>query len=291
VGPEVVPARMPTDLGRMQALLSEALLSGGPGYALHPGELAWWVHHADPRTSGGITYWWWEDRAWLVLDTGNDEFAVFARGGRRIEPLLEWAQRRLSGKAAIGSVSTTDTGLEAILGAVGYRPARGVMPLFVRRIDGADEGSPTRLPSGWTIRPVAGEHEADRRRAASHAAFRSTMTADEHLQRYLCFMRSPVYDAERDLVAVSPEGRIGAFLIWWPDAASGVAQLEPVGTDPQFQRLGLGRALISEALGRMRSAGMATVRVCTDDHRTEAMAFYPAVGFTRVADLRWWTPG
>ena len=82
-------------------------------------------------------------------------------------------------------------------------------------------------------------------------------------------------------------GTVAAFMIWWPDA-SGIAQIEPMGTDPAFQRQGVGRALMRYAFSRMKDAGMTQVRVFTDDHRHDAVAFYPAVGFTRVADLRFW---
>ena len=99
------------------------------------------------------------------------------------------------------------------------------------------------LPEGWVLRHLEGEHEANNRRAASHAAFQSTMTDEDHLNRYLKFMRSPVYDSERDLVAVAPDGRIAAFMVWWPDS-TGVAQIEPFGTHTDFHRQGAGRALM-----------------------------------------------
>jgi ribosomal protein S18 acetylase RimI-like enzyme len=110
-----------------------------------------------------------------------------------------------------------------------------------------------------------------------------------HLERYLRFMRSPRYEAERDLVAVSPDGRVGSFMIWWGDP-SGVAQIEPFGTHPDFQRQGIGKSLMYFGLRRMRDAGYHKVRVLTDEPR-EATAFYEGVGFSDVGRLRWWKPG
>ena len=78
-----------------------------------------------------------------------------------------------------------------------------------------------KLPDGWSIRHVEGEHEADNRRAASHAAFESSMPPDQHLKRYLRFMRSPVYTPERDLVVVHEDGTIGSFMVWWADESGG----------------------------------------------------------------------
>ena len=77
--------------------------------------------------------------------------------------------------------------------------------------------------------------------------------------------------------------------VWWGDQ-SGVAQIEPFGTHPDFHRRGIGRSLMYFALQRMSQAGMHTVRVLTDEPR-EATAFYEGVGFSEVGRLRWWKPG
>jgi ribosomal protein S18 acetylase RimI-like enzyme len=112
------------------------------------------------------------------------------------------------------------------------------------------------------------------------------MDPSMHVDRYLGFMRSPIYDPERDLVAVAPDGTIVSFMVWWPDV-SGIAQIEPFGTHPDFHRRGVGRALIHYGLTRMRAGGMRLARVCTDDDRL-ATAFYESVGFDDVGRLRWW---
>lgn len=142
------------------------------------------------------------------------------------------------------------------------------------------------VPDGWALRHVRDESEANSRRGASHAAFESTMDPSMHVDRYLGFMRSPIYDPERDLVAVAPDGTIVSFMVWWPDV-SGIAQIEPFGTHPDFHRRGVGRALIHYGLTRMRAGGMRLARVCTDDDRL-ATAFYESVGFDDVGRLRWW---
>jgi ribosomal protein S18 acetylase RimI-like enzyme len=113
------------------------------------------------------------------------------------------------------------------------------------------------------------------------------MDPGQHLDRYLSFMRSPVYVPSNDLVAVAPDGTIASFMVWWPDP-TGIAQIEPFGTHPDFHRRGVGRALLHFGLARMLEAGMRVCRVCTDDWR-EATMFYESVGFTDVGALRWWS--
>lgn len=38
----------------------------------------------------------------------------------------------------------------------------------------------------------------------------------------------------------------------------------------------------------MSDEGMTEVRVITDGHRHDAVGFYSSLGFTRIADLRFW---
>jgi len=269
----------------MQAILSAALATGGPRYVFHPGDLAWWVHHSDPRTDEAVSYWLDADLGFAVLDANNQEIFAFSLPDQSPIPLLEWGQERLGPETLIGYVSTADRALESELEARGYEATRVSGPIFTRRLT-ADDPTPI-PPSGFTLRPMNGEEDADRRRRASHAAFRSTMDPAQHLERYLRFMRSPVYEAERDLVAVNPDGRVASFMIWWPDP-SGIAEIEPMGTDPDFQGMGVGRALMRYAFHRMRESGMTEVRVITEARRPDAVAFYTALGFTHVADLRFW---
>jgi ribosomal protein S18 acetylase RimI-like enzyme len=275
----------PTDLKRMQAILSAAIARRGPRYAIHPGDLAWWAYHSDPRTDDAVSYWLDGESGFVVLDAHEHQIAVFCIPDQSPIPLLEWASRQLGPDARFWYVSSEDEALTTNLEKAGYRDVGIDGPIFTRRLTADDVGP--RPPAGFTLRALAGEEEADRRRKASHAAFKSTMDPAQHLERYLRFMRSPVYDPERDLVAVAPDGTIASFMIWWPDD-SGIAQIEPMGTDPAFQRQGIGRALMKYAFSRMREAGMTAVRVITGEQRRDAVAFYSALGFTRVADLRFW---
>jgi len=272
------------DLGLVQSILSEGLVAGDGRYYIHPGDYAWWVYHDDPRHPDHFSTWVQADRGFMTIDSrAPNEINVFTRPGIDRMPLVRWAQRRLGDRGEVGWIDDGDSEMITALCDTGYSPGA-----VIRRYqwDLAGDIPRPELPEGWQLRPVAGEEEANRRRAASHAAFESTMPEAIHLQRYLSFMRSPVYLSERDLVAVTPNGRVASFMIWWGDD-SGVAQVEPFGTHPDFHRRGVGRALLYYGLSRMKEAGMRQTRVCTDEDR-EATAFYEGVGFRDVGRLRWW---
>lgn len=283
LAPDIGPADE-TDLLAMQSLLSRSL-SNPTRYTIHPGDLAWWVWHADPKCI--VSYWMRSESGLIVAEAKAEDIGVFTPTGESAAPLVEWAQRRFGGRARVCRVSDADDVLISYLSDRSYRPNDEDL-VFHWDLDATPVPDPE-LPLGWVLRPVEGEHEASSRRAASHAAFGSDMSPGTHLERYLRFMRSPVYDPDRDLVAVDESGIVGAFMIWWADR-SGVAEIEPFGTHPEHRRLGVGRALIYYGLRRMRDAGMSLARVVTESDRFPAAVFYDSVGFERVGALRRWSP-
>lgn len=282
MAPRVRPAL--DDLGSIHGILSDGLRGGGDRYYVHPGDISWWLYHDDPRYPDHMTAWVQDDSAFVVIDSRPPgEIDLFARPGIDRLPLLRWAQRRLGGGGEVEWVEDSDTELIAFLETGGYE---AVHTYRSYRWDLSGDLPEPAVPEGWSLRSVGGEEEANARRRASHAAFESNMPEAMHLQRYLDFMRSPVYVRERDLVAVAPDGRIASFMVWWGDE-SGVAQIEPFGTHPDYHRQGIGRALLYHGLQQMRDAGMSTCRVITDEPR-EATSFYEGVGFQDVGRVRSW---
>ncbi len=59
------------------------------------------------------------------------------------------------------------------------------------------------LPEGFVIRGCQGEPEVAARAKAQYGAFESKAKFERYVQRFTNFMRSPVYDPELDIVAVS----------------------------------------------------------------------------------------
>jgi ribosomal protein S18 acetylase RimI-like enzyme len=68
--------------------------------------------------------------------------------------------------------------------------------------------------------------------------------------------------------------RVVAFATAVPDGDH--AELEDLFVAPEQMRRGIARALVADAVGRMRSVGVARIDVTANEH---AAAFYDAVGF------------
>ena len=72
---------------------------------------------------------------------------------------------------------------------------------------------------------------------------------------YRNIQTAPLYRRDLDLVAVAPDGAIGAFATFWFDDVTRSALVEPVATVPAHRRHGLARAVLTEGLRRVRRMG------------------------------------
>ncbi|MBA3826391.1 MAG: GNAT family N-acetyltransferase [Ktedonobacterales bacterium] len=200
--------------------------------------------------------------------------------------LVEWAEQHLrqlltvSGSAKewiTTEVMNCDTLRRDVLVSRGY-VADPAPAFFVttRALQGEIPGSV--LPDGFSMRAVAGDHEADAVQAVHASAFARPWQPGEYLQ----VMRSPTFHRERELVVVAPDGRFAAFLVYWLDPISKSGLFEPVGCHRDFQRRGLTKALMYEGLRRIAAQGMTMAMVVHEapDDNPAAAALYRSVGFT-----------
>ncbi len=79
---------------------------------------------------------------------------------------------------------------------------------------------------------------------------------------YRNIQTAPLYRRDLDLVAVAPDGAIASFCTIWFDDVTRSAYFEPVATVPEHQRRGLGRALLTEGLRRLKRMGATRAFVC-----------------------------
>ena len=92
-------------------------------------------------------------------------------------------------------------------------------------------------------------------------------------------MESPGYDPGRELVAESADGALAAFAVTWYDELNRTGLLEAVGTHPDHQQRGLGRAVVTFAAHHMAAAGMEFAIVANFMSNEASAALYPSAGF------------
>ena len=168
-----------------------------------------------------------------------------------------------------------DTAQIAALECEGYSRTGGESLILLRPLDGPLP-RPT-LPDGFSVRAVAGEHEAAARAATHRDAFESTRITTE---AYLRLMRTSGYDRALDVVGVAQDGTFAAFALGWLDEVNRVGELEPVGTCTAFRRRGLAQAAVIEGLARMQAMGAREAIVGPiDPGEDAALRLYESVGF------------
>lgn len=289
------------DLQAMLELLQRGRSASNGSYYIHPGDLKWWLYY--PPLEGDfwqqIYLWDSPDRTgkllgWALLSPDWVGFDVYVQpelmGTLQAAEMYIWAEEQAI-RIARGSNKPTIFVLwilhdDAVLGEHfrrrGYRLRRGYVHL-TRTLD--DTLPLPRLAPGFAVRSCLGEEEVVQRARAQYGAFGSTASFERYHERFTNFMRSPVYEPELDIVAVAGDGQIGAFCIVWTDTLNRVGLFEPVGTHPEFQRRGLGRAVLLEGLRRLQDRGMKSAIVSTIEDNLAAIRLYEAVGFQVVNRL------
>jgi GNAT superfamily N-acetyltransferase len=102
--------------------------------------------------------------------------------------------------------------------------------------------------------------------------------------------RCSLYRPDLDLSVQTPEGKVVAYCICWPDSKNRFAMLEPMRTELAWQRRGLAAALIAEQARRLAQLGIHRLEVNYAIGNAAAERLYAKAGFvprfTRVA-YRW----
>lgn len=139
------------------------------------------------------------------------------------------------------------------------------------------------LPEGFGLRTSTGEQEAAALAELHRAAFESNSMTTEWRART---MRAPQYRPELDLVIGAPDGSLAGYCLGWFDAVHQVAQVEPIGVHPRFQRLGLGRVLLLEILQRFKECGASEAIIEPDLNNPPIHRASESVGFRQVQTIR-----
>ncbi|HEY1389462.1 MAG TPA: GNAT family N-acetyltransferase [Ktedonobacterales bacterium] len=139
------------------------------------------------------------------------------------------------------------------------------------------------LPDGFALRPLHGEREVSAYAELHRAAFASASMTPEWRARTLL---TPQYQADLDLVITAPDGTLAGFCVGWFEPSRRIAQVEPIGVHPRFQRLGLAHVLLLEILHRFKEHGAEQALVETNLDRSAARHAYESAGFRQTHLIR-----
>jgi len=179
---------------------------------------------------------------------------------------------------------------QRLLAEQGYQKCDG--PEYQRRRPLSEAIADAPVPAGYAIRALGDEGELPARSWVSWKAFHPH-EPDERYQGwewYRNIQRIPLYRRDLDIVAVTASGEHAAFSTAWFDDVTRSVVFEPVGTHPDHQRRGLGKAVMAEGLRRAGRLGATQATV--GSYSAAAHTLYASMGFVEYDlsepwDKRW----
>jgi len=283
------------DLSRLADFLVRARSFVGPCGFYHLGDLSWNVYLAELRgwlpellrvweTPGGEVVGFAmyyppnsvdiQSAPWLPLRAAlEEEMLSWAREIRWREPEEKGGQRSLATEAF-----EQDDRFTSFLASRGFNREEDRKRHMIAELDG--EIAPASLPEGYEIRSVD-DGELDARGELQRSVWPWSRVGKESYGRLRLM---PGCRRELDLVVVAPAGELVSFGICWYDEINRVGEFGPVGTHPEYRRRGLGKALLLEAMRRLRDLGGKSALVYPPGDEAPAVRLYLAAGFRSLQD-------
>lgn len=203
---------------------------------------------------------------------GTDvERAMLQSTAERTRHLMQQIGREET--SVIIDVWDCDTARMEILKQLGFEEYRVWGHLTERRLS-APIPEP-QLPGGFTIR-AATVDDYEQIAVVRNGSFGTDIKPEDYRDGV---MLKPGYEPEHEIIVVAPDGRFAAFTKIWLDTWNNIGLFEPVGTHKDFQRRGLGRALMLYTLHAMKRLGMETAIVGYDTENRPASSLYQSLGF------------
>ncbi len=142
------------------------------------------------------------------------------------------------------------------------------------------------LPPGFIIRPIAGKDEVEAVASAHRAAFGTEyMTAESRL----VIMDTSEYDMSLDLIVLSPDGRVAGNCICSVNEVEKKGFTDPISVHPNFQGIGLARALLLTGMKLLRERGMETAHLGTSGTNVSMQRTAESAGFTIESKTIWFS--
>ncbi len=263
------------DLDALIALTRAAGAMGSRRAYYEPGDVVWqtlqwppsvfnpaehiflWRDASDP--DGAPVAFAWMDRPGEAIFQLHPRLRESDQGAQLFDAMIAWGQEqaRQAGGARMEIPALEDDSLYVdTLTRHGYARGEALELNFQQTL--TDPIPAPTLPDGWSVRPVAGPSEFEKRVELHRAVWypsRVTVEAYERLRA------APLYRPDLDLVAVSAEGDFAAYCICWYDPVNHTGEFEPVGAHRDFRQRGLAKAVVQEGLRRLQALGATLVSV------------------------------
>jgi len=276
------------DLAAVLALVGRSRERGDPGAIFHPGGLQWWLRRLGRAGFDVAVQSDGDDVVGFALRDGGDVI-VQTDGLRTADAmeLLAWIEARARGThepELFLSVAEEDENLRRTVLAHRYEPSDRYGYELVR--DLTTRPAAPLLPQGFEVRSLT--PELTDLYVELHRAAWSRPNAPSTYDRRQHDLVTAMPDFRYDFVPIvaTSDGALAAYCMSWWDPVSNSVEIEPLGTQPHFRRMGLARAVVHEVLLRSWRLGAKYVLVWGTSLNPEAKALYLSAGLRTRRVLR-----
>ncbi len=176
-----------------------------------------------------------------------------------------------------------DAWRQSLLIARGYR--RTETAGVVRKYDSFLSAREPQLPPGFRIMSLAEFGDEDSYIEAVRTSFRRDM-----LDRtwFSSKVKAPGYSHGWNICVISPDNRVASFADVRIDSVGGYAEIDPIGTIPDLQKMGLAKNCLRECFRRLAKAGIRDVHIGSAPPPDHSNRLYDSLGpVFRIEEFLW----
>ena len=234
----------------------------------------------------------WEDGGKIVgaahpeHSSGHAYFEIAPGHEGLKEEILVYAEENLvdtsGGKPTLKVyINDQDEEFQRIAAARGYAPGDSWEDMS--RFDIPDPFPVIELAQGYRLQTLADENDLRKVDQVMWRGFNHEGELPDNSLEERRFMQSaPNFRKELNVVVAALDGHYVSYCGMWYEPVHRMAYVEPVCTDPDYRRMGLGRAAVLEGIRRCGLLGATVAYVGT------AMPFYLSFGFEWIyRTLQW----
>ncbi|HEY46844.1 MAG TPA: GNAT family N-acetyltransferase [Anaerolineae bacterium] len=236
----------------------------------------------------------WEDSGEIVAVVhyesrlGEVFFQIHPKHTHLKQDMLDYAENHLYGETETGNrfvrafVNDFDFELETLVKSRGYEMAEQyARPISEFQIP--QKFPPVEPPEGFHIKSLADDNDLMKIHRVLWRGFdHSGEPPAEEIEGRKKMQSTPNFRKDLTIVVEAPSGDFVSFCGTWYESVNKIAYVEPVATDPDFRRMGLGKVAVLEGIRRCGALGAAVAFVGSD------LDFYKSIGFTKRFDSKCW---
>ena len=190
-----------------------------------------------------------------------------------LHEILEYAYANLKDENGLGiAVHDNDATMQEQLAQTGYHKTEQTEPILYRDLN---KPLAYELPSGFAIREIRFPEDNQAYQTVVWKGFGHEGDQAELEKMLANKILQPNRRSDLCLAVVDEIGEFAAHCTCWYDEQTDYAYVEPVCTIPKYRGMGLGKAVVLEALQRCKALGASQAFVISDQEFYRKLGFVP----------------